>query len=140
MTVGGTVFSDSHNRMIGPCGVHLAEKDQVLADASALLRRLLLFDDYILQSIRFKEFPSLVRHLGVDSVVRLLSAGPLKIECEPLSIGQNSNSIGPREGKHRLPRGSYSFVTVRGSPGGTTRTTSIRASRPFKRNSKMNSA
>lgn len=105
------------DRMIGPCCIHLAEKDQVLVDTSALLRRLLLFDAYILQSLRFKEFPALVRTLDVESVIRLLSSGVLKIECEPLSIGQNGNSIGPREHKRPLPKGSYSFVVVRGSPG-----------------------
>ncbi len=51
-------------------------------DVGGLVRRLLLFDTYILYSVRLKEVPDLVRHFGLDGTLVLLSSGALEIRCE----------------------------------------------------------
>jgi hypothetical protein len=51
-------------------------------DVEGLLRRILLFDTYVLYSIRLKEIPKLVQHFGYEGTRMLLSSGALEIRCE----------------------------------------------------------
>jgi hypothetical protein len=55
---------------------------KVKLDAEGFIRRLLLFDNYILYSVRLKEIPELVRHFGYEGTLALLSSGALEIRCE----------------------------------------------------------
>ncbi len=54
----------------------------VKLDVEAVVRRLLLFDTYILYSVRLKEIPEMVRHFGYEGTLALLSSGALEIRCE----------------------------------------------------------
>jgi hypothetical protein len=54
----------------------------VSLDLDGFIRRLLLFDTYILYSVRLKEIPELVRTFGVPGTIDLLSSGALDIRCE----------------------------------------------------------
>jgi hypothetical protein len=54
----------------------------VKLDVEGFIRRLLLFDTYILYSVRFKEIPELVRHFGYEGTLALLNSGALEIRCE----------------------------------------------------------
>jgi hypothetical protein len=59
------------------------ERDiRVALDLGGFVRRLLLFDTYVLYSVRLKEVPELVRHFGVQGTLDLLSSGALEIRCE----------------------------------------------------------
>ncbi|HXN24597.1 MAG TPA: hypothetical protein VOA41_17815 [Candidatus Dormibacteraeota bacterium] len=51
-------------------------------DVEGFIRRLLLFDSYILYSVRLKEIGELVRHFGYEGTLMLLSSGALEIRCE----------------------------------------------------------
>lgn len=51
-------------------------------DVESFVRRLLLFDTYILYSVRLKEIPDLVRHFGYEGTLALLGSGALEIRCE----------------------------------------------------------
>jgi hypothetical protein len=48
----------------------------------------LLFDTYILHSLRLKEIPELVRHYGYEGTLQLLSSGALEIRCECTMFGE----------------------------------------------------
>lgn len=54
----------------------------VKLDVEGLVRRLLLFDTYILYTVRLKEVPEMVRHFGYEGTLALLSSGALEIRCE----------------------------------------------------------
>lgn len=54
----------------------------VTLDVESFVRRLLLFDTYVLYSIRLKEIPELVRHFGFEGTLALLSSGAIEIRCE----------------------------------------------------------
>jgi hypothetical protein len=54
----------------------------VKLDLQTFITRLLLFDTYVLYSIRLKEFPEMVRHFGFEGTKALLSSGALEIRCE----------------------------------------------------------
>ncbi len=54
----------------------------VRLDLEGFIRRLLLFDTYILYSVRLKEIAELVRYFGYEGTLMLLSSGALEIRCE----------------------------------------------------------
>jgi hypothetical protein len=107
------------DRLIAPCATVHTEPGSVSvsADIPALLNRLLLFEGYYLQSIRLKEFESLVLNLGLENVLLLLDSGALKIDLNPTQFGQTGQTargLGIRD-KEPLPLLSYSFSLIRSS-------------------------
>lgn len=105
---------DIQKRLIGPCARFESNVDDVKVDMDALIWRLILFDTYILASIRLKEIPHLVKVFGYDGVNSLLSSGILKIYCDatmPAQTGQTS-VIKSRMEKGVLPLCSYSFSMI----------------------------
>jgi hypothetical protein len=105
-----TVIGNIQDRLIAPCAIVDAQ-GSVSADIPALLNRLLIFKDYYLQSIRLREFGSLVRNLGLENVILLLDSGALKLDLNPTQFGQSGQTapqLGIRE-KPSLPLLSYSF-------------------------------
>jgi hypothetical protein len=114
-----TVKGNIQDKLIAPCATVHTKPDSVSvsADIPALLNRLLLFEDYYLQSIRLKEFESLVLNLGLENVLLLLDSGALKIDLNPTQFGQTgqtARNLGIRD-KEPLPLLSYSFSLIRSS-------------------------
>src|ERR1700730_12219138 len=108
------ITGDVQDRLIAPCAIVDAQ-GSVSADIPALLNRLLIFKDYFLQSVRLKEFGSLVRNLGLENVILLLDSGALKLDLNPTQFaesGQTDPRLGIRE-KPPLPLLSYSFSLLR---------------------------
>jgi hypothetical protein len=59
------------------------ERDiSVALDVPGFVRRILLFDTYVLYSVRLKEIPEMVRHFGFQGTMDLLSSGALEVRCE----------------------------------------------------------
>jgi hypothetical protein len=113
-----TIMGNVQDRLIAPCAaVHIQQSSvSVTADIPALLNRLLIFDDYYLQSIRLKEFESLVRNLGLENVILLLDSGALKIDLNPTQFGQTGQTARSLiRDKEPLPLLSYSFSLIRSS-------------------------
>lgn len=85
-------------------------------DIAALFRRLLLFETFILQTVRFKEIPVLVHRVGIDNVIKLLSGGCLRLELDPtqiVNIGQFPDGPTYSRGKPPLPLGSFAFSILK---------------------------
>jgi hypothetical protein len=61
---------------------HDAKDVEVAVDVDGLIRRLLLFETYVLYSVRLKEIPALVPYLGYEGLHHLLTSGALEIRCE----------------------------------------------------------
>src|SRR5579872_7022732 len=84
---------DVRRRLLGSSAIvsqSPADKDlTVRLDVAGFVRRLLLFDTYVLYSVRLKEIPELVRHFGVQGTLELLSSGALEIrhECAQYAEG-----------------------------------------------------
>jgi hypothetical protein len=103
---------DFQSRLISPCRRFDAGGTQTIPDIPAILRRLLLFDTYILQTNNFNEFVPLIRTLGIDNVVTLLDSGSLQIGlgAPPIAqIGQMPDGPTYTTGKPPLPLLSFSF-------------------------------
>ena len=78
----------------------------------------MLFETYILQTIRFKEFVPLVLALGVENILKLLDSGSLQLQLDPtqiLQIGQTRDGPIYSRGKPPLPPLSFAFSFLRAS-------------------------
>jgi hypothetical protein len=102
-------------RHFGRIGQPGQGKDEWIVDAGAVVRRLLLFEDYIMESNMLKELPTLARVFGVDGLLTLIKSPHFRILCDAQTTGQ-VGQIGflkssiARGGS--LPLGSYRFVSV----------------------------
>jgi hypothetical protein len=76
-------------------------------DLNGLVRRLLLFDRYVLMSVRLQEFPALARRIGFGALRDLLDTKLIEIRCECLQLAQIGQSA--IFGDPVLPPLSYKF-------------------------------
>jgi hypothetical protein len=98
---------DISRRLIGASAVLSAERKVVDVDIEGLVRRLILFDKYVLVSVRLQEFPMLVKHLGYEGLRDLLSAKLIEIRCECMQLAQTAQS--GMLGDPALPLFTYKF-------------------------------
>ncbi len=86
-------------RLLGSSAIVSHSPDQkdisLTLDVNGFVRRLLLFDTYILYSVRLKEIPELVRHFGFQGTMDLLSSGALEIRCECAQYGEGMVNTPP---------------------------------------------
>lgn len=87
------------NSLIDGC-IEIDDKQKVNIDIGYIIENLLLFNKFIIDSIRLKEIPALVQIFGIEGLNQLFNMGALKIHARSLSVGQE---------KGALPKGSYSF-------------------------------
>lgn len=104
---------DIQNRLIARSS-ELIDQDSIRFDFDVFLQRLLLFDTYILDSIRLKEIPYLVDCFGYEGLIRLFDSNIFNIQASANTIGQIGQTFVRRDqGKKILPLGSFSFTTVK---------------------------
>src|SRR5438270_6947953 len=101
-------------RLIAPFATISYPGEIVSVDLGVFVLRLILFEQYLVQSIRLQEFPELIRAFGFPAVQELLASDAIKIRCEGLTIGQVGQVRVMKEHiqKGVLPLGSYSFAVV----------------------------
>jgi len=92
---------------MGVSAVFDSRRELIDVDMDGLLSRLLLFDKYILMSIRLKEFPILARYLGYEGLRDLLQARLIEVRCECFQAGQVGQSA--LFGDRVLPPLTYKF-------------------------------
>jgi hypothetical protein len=102
------------NKVLAPLGKLDRAKDHVQIDLNAFIRRLILFDEVIVESIRLKDIPQLAYTFGVDGLVDLLKSGIVRIHCSALTTGQvgQTTALSWREKEGALPLGSFEFVPI----------------------------
>jgi hypothetical protein len=83
---------DIRRRLIGASAVTSTEGTVTDVDIEGLVRRLLLFDKYILASVRLQEFPHIARYLGFEGLRELLAANIIEIRCECFQMTQVAQS------------------------------------------------
>jgi len=106
---------DIQKRLISPCASFSPENDEVTVDIGALIRRIILFDTYLLQSIRLKEIPQFIKIFGFEGTIELLLSSVLLIHLDPTTIGQTGQTaiLESRKKKGVLPLGAYSFSVIK---------------------------
>ena len=103
---------DFQTRLIAPAR-RLHDNAVIGADVNDVVVRLLLFNNYILDSTRLLEIPQLVSAFGADGLIELLQRGVLQIRCEPLVVGQIGQTTILREDNGLLPPCCYAFRYVK---------------------------
>jgi hypothetical protein len=99
---------DITRRLIGISAIHSADNKEVVdVDVSGLIRRLLLFDKYVLASSRLREFPLLVRYFGFEGLRELLAAKLIEIRCECFQPAQTAQT--PFADQPTFPLFTYRF-------------------------------
>ncbi len=104
---------DITGRLLGQAAI-VEDASVVGVDLNAVVRRLILFDTYILKSIRLKEFPFLTSELGFDGMMQLLQSSAFEVECECIATGQTGQAgiLDVRARKGVLPALSYSISGI----------------------------
>jgi hypothetical protein len=77
-------------------------------DVAALLRRLILFDEVIIRSVRLRELPFLVRTFGKSGILTAFESGVLRLSCEFTSLIEGLE----RNGVSHTPPDHFSFGIV----------------------------
>lgn len=77
-------------------------------DVASLLRRLILFDQVVIKSVRLRELPFLVRTFGKSGIITALEAGLIKLSCEFTSLIENIEI----NGVSHVPPDHFSFGIV----------------------------
>jgi hypothetical protein len=86
----------------------------VLMDVGALVRRLVLFEQWTIESITLKEVPALIAVFGANGLLKLIDSGAVRVVCDAMTAGQIGQAAGLRATLTRgaLPFGSYRIVSV----------------------------
>jgi hypothetical protein len=108
---------DIRKRLIGPCSTYLPKTDDIEFDFNAFVRRLILFDKYILTSTKLKEFKHLIKVFGYENVIELLKSDSIKIYSHSMGVAhvkQDSKRY-IRLLKNSKIYGPYSFIILRES-------------------------
>src|SRR5215469_17212293 len=103
-------------RLLAPIAVQDNKNKVKSVDVPAFVRRLLLFDTYILHSVWLDDVRLLSETFTPDGLVCLTQAGALKFHCESLAIAETGRAradLNFSDNNKRLPLGSYSFSVVR---------------------------
>jgi len=102
------------SRLLSRCATFSGNSEIPNVDVGAVARRLLLFDTYILESVRMSEMPRLIQAFGPSGLTTLLDAGVLRVQCQAVSIADVGQST-LKEKRRRLgplPAGSVSLAKV----------------------------
>jgi hypothetical protein len=79
---------DIRQRLIAPFASVSHPGDIISVDLAEFVLRLILFEKYIVQSVRLREFPQLLQAFGLAAVHELLASGAINILCEALTLGK----------------------------------------------------
>jgi hypothetical protein len=104
------------NRLLAPIAVRTPQNKIVSVDLGALVRRLLLFETYILHSGWLEDLRLLAQVFDERGLALLLREGALKLHCGVFAIGQTGQiraDLNFADNNRRLPLGSYSFSAIR---------------------------
>jgi hypothetical protein len=105
---------DIYRRLLGISAITDEAHTVAGVDLNGIIRRLILFDTYILKSIQLKEVPFLITELGFNETMQLLESPALEIQCEVMTVGQSGQTAMPdRLRRGILPPLSYALSGIR---------------------------
>jgi hypothetical protein len=101
------------DRLLAPVAVRDNEGAVVGANLGALVRRLILFEQVVIDSYAMRELPALVDAMGSDSFIDLLDSGAVKIRADGWAYGETGNGgLLPSRGNEPLPPLQYAFSPI----------------------------
>lgn len=105
---------DISNRLIAPSGKILDSNKNIYFDLDGFVKRILLFDHYILDSLGLLELPYLINTFTFNGLIELLESGAISIHTFPVNSASMSPSV---MGDFQWPGGirppfNYSLATI----------------------------
>jgi hypothetical protein len=110
---------DIRERHFGRISADEIDGGNLAIDIDVVVRRLILFEQCLIETDMLKEVPALIDVFGARGLLELLNSGVVRVICDALTAGQVGQTIGLESTARRggtLPYGSYRFITI-GSPG-----------------------
>ena len=105
-------------RLIGQCLDPIqTNEERAVVDIDAFIRRILLFDTYILHSNNLREIAHLTKVFGYEGMLTLLKEKAFRIYCVPYSAMADISSLAEKEKGKPLPFNSYalSYMSIVGN-------------------------
>jgi hypothetical protein len=104
---------EPRDRLLAPVAVRDAAGNVVGANLGALIRRLLLFEQVVLDSYAMRELPALIDALGPEGFLALLESGALKIRADGWTFGETgAGGLVLGRGADPLPPLSYALSAL----------------------------
>jgi hypothetical protein len=100
---------ERRDRILAPVAVMDAERNVRGANLGALVRRLILFEEVVLDSYGMRELPSLINALGPEQFVELLESGAVRIRADRWVLGEVGNDPGSLRRSEPLPPLSFAL-------------------------------
>jgi hypothetical protein len=103
-------------RLLAPVAIQAKDNTVISVDLGSFVRRILLFDTYVLQSVWLNDVQLLRQSLGDSGLIQLFQSGALKLYCESFMIGETGRARADLRlagNNKRLPLSSYSFSVLR---------------------------
>jgi len=97
------VAIEPRDRLLAPAAVFGPENELRAVDIGAIVRRLLLFEEYILDSASLEEFPTLIETFGAEALIELLDSGALKVRGDGWTTGDVGQTDLMKDGFGRQP-------------------------------------
>lgn len=104
---------EPRDRLLAPVAVRNAAGEVVGANLGAFVRRLILFEQVILDSYGMRELPALINALGPDSFTALVQSEAVTIRADGWTFGEiGAGGLVPGYGDAPLPLLSYSLSPI----------------------------
>jgi hypothetical protein len=107
---------EPRDRVLGPIARPTGQDDEgepaIEVDFGNLVRKLIVSEQLIVQSVGFKEIPLLVQKFGYDGVKALFDSGRVRMLVDGVGLA-NIGQYAQRTNGPVLPLGSYSFSALR---------------------------
>ena len=108
-----TKYVELRNRIMAPVAVRDQEGNVTGADLGTLVRRLILFEQVVIDSFTMRELPALIDALGAEQFIALLESGVLSIRADAWAFGEMGDGGWlPGDGGKPLPPLSYAFTAL----------------------------
>lgn len=103
---------ETRDRIVTPVASLDAERNVTGADLGALVRRLILFEEVVIDSYGMRELPGLIDALGPEQFIELLESGVVRIRADGWTLGEIGNDAAALGRATRLPPLSFALAPL----------------------------
>jgi hypothetical protein len=103
---------ERRDRILAPIAVRDVEGNVIGANLGALVRRLILFEEVVVDSYGMRELPALIEALGPDQFIELLKSGAVLIRADGWVLGEIGNDAASLRRDGPLPPLSFALGSL----------------------------
>lgn len=103
---------ETRDRILAPVATRDAQGNVIGANLGALVRRLILFQEVVIDSYGMRELPALIDALGPEQFIQLLESGAVRIRGDGWTLGEIGNDAAALGRDKPLPPLSFSVAPI----------------------------